>query len=85
MIEDDWEHTNNIELVGESFIHYNTGTKYKILDLHTTMNTKGEIVKCEFLCGLILPNQTVTSLRPIATIRRSLMKMGYKYYRIRRV
>ena len=49
---------------------------YTVIDIFTTFNSKGTLVKKEYLCNHEFCGQLINTIEPLATIHRSLLKSG---------
>ena len=58
--------------VGLMFTHYARNDQYTVVDILTTTNLAGEIVKIEVKCEREFLGQTLTSHHPQSTIIRSI-------------
>lgn len=58
--------------VGLEFKHYARGHVYEVVDIHTTSNIAGEVVRIVIVCQRNFLGQILTSHCPQSTIIRSI-------------
>lgn len=66
------------DLIGKKFAHYASHREYIISDIYTTRNTANTIISQSYVVESFCAGQLVKGEMPLATIKRSVLKNGWK-------